>query len=300
MLVDFADRHDLGGGAGEEHFVGVGELFRHDHALDHLMAALTGEVHHRSPGDAVEKAVRRRRVQHAVLRQEDIGAGGLGDLPAPIEHQRVVIAFRLDRMARQGADHVKSGGLGLDRRGVGRGAAPFRGLHADAALTLFVAEQIGPRPGGDGDMGGGDLGRDAHHFAAAPGDGPDIAVDDILRHDHFVAGGVDLVRCERDRHIELLRRFEQSLGMFLKFEDAPRIGALALEDTAAVMQRVAQHMQFGVAPRHHFAVEPHHAAAVVKGYHVGHFCSFSRTYSALPRRKVVAVSITTRHISQHD
>ena len=35
-----------------------------------------------------------------------IGAGGFGDLPAPIQHQSVVVTFRLDRMFRQSANHI--------------------------------------------------------------------------------------------------------------------------------------------------------------------------------------------------
>ena len=37
---DFAHRRYLGGGAGDEDFVGLGQFLRHDGALDHLDAAL--------------------------------------------------------------------------------------------------------------------------------------------------------------------------------------------------------------------------------------------------------------------
>ena len=53
------------------------------------MPRLLGELDHRLPGDAVEEAVGDRRVQLAVLDEEDVGAGALGDAALPVEHQRV-------------------------------------------------------------------------------------------------------------------------------------------------------------------------------------------------------------------
>src|SRR3546814_1006692 len=47
-------------------------------------------------------------------------------------------------------------------------------------------------------------------------------------------------------------------------EDAPGIGALALEHAGAIVQPVAQHVQLGVAPGHRLAVVPDDAVTVVE------------------------------------
>ena len=52
------------------------------------------------------------RVQHAVLDEEDVGAGALGDPAAPVEHQRIGIARALGAVLLERADHVEAGRLG--------------------------------------------------------------------------------------------------------------------------------------------------------------------------------------------
>src|SRR3546814_13364325 len=91
----------------------------------HFDAALARKPDHRLPGQAVEEAVGRRRVEGAVLHEKRICAGAFGHLSAPVEHQRVVIAARLRLVLGQCADHVKPGGFGLDRGGIGRGTTIF-------------------------------------------------------------------------------------------------------------------------------------------------------------------------------
>ena len=56
--------------------------------------ALLGEADDRLPRDAVEEAVRRRRVEFAIDQQEDVGPGRLGHLTAVVEHQCVLIPGR--------------------------------------------------------------------------------------------------------------------------------------------------------------------------------------------------------------
>ena len=193
MLVDAADRGHLARGAGEEDLGRPVQLVGHDDPLHHLDAAVPGQAHDRAPGDAVEKTVGYRRVQRVVAEdEEDVGAGRLGDAPAPVQHQRVLEPVPLGGVLGQGADHVKPRRLGLHRGGLGRRAAPFGRLQPDALHARLGREIRRPRPGGDGQMDPGRLRRDAHHLAAAPGQGPDVAVDDGIGRAHLVAGGVDL------------------------------------------------------------------------------------------------------------
>ena len=153
------ERH-FGGDAGDEHLLEAFQLLRPDRPLDHLDAAAPGQVHHRPAGDAVEEAVGRRRVELAVADEEGVGAGRLGHLAAPVEHQRVVIAALVGMLLRQRGDHVEAGRLAMHRRGVGRRPAPRRDVEAQALGRDLGREIFAPFPGGDGHMRLGALAAD--------------------------------------------------------------------------------------------------------------------------------------------
>src|SRR3954464_5923742 len=82
--TDRIDRGNLRRAAGQEALLEALQLLGPDRPLDHLDAATAGEIHPRLPGDPVEEAVRRRRVEGIVAHEEDVGAGPLGDLAAPV------------------------------------------------------------------------------------------------------------------------------------------------------------------------------------------------------------------------
>ena len=78
-------------------------------------------------GDAVQEAVGRRGVDHPVAHQEDVGAGRLGDVAAPVQHQGVGVALPLGRVLGDGADHVEAGRLGRrSARSPARAACTWR------------------------------------------------------------------------------------------------------------------------------------------------------------------------------
>ena len=52
--------------------------------------------------------------------------------------------------------------------------------------------------------------------------------------------------------------------MLGQLEDIAAVDPLALENGGRVMERVAEHMDPGVAPGHHFAVKPDKTVAVVE------------------------------------
>src|SRR5207237_2983892 len=153
-----------------------GEFFRHDAPFDYLEAALAREGDHRLPGDAVEKAVGNRRVDFAVVDEEDVGAGALGDAALPVEHHGVGIALALGDVLGNGADHVEPGGLGAHRRGRGIGTAVVGEVEPDTLEPFDGIEIARPLPGGDRKVDGVVLRRDPHHLRAAPGDGAHIGV----------------------------------------------------------------------------------------------------------------------------
>ena len=109
------------------------------------------------------------------------------------------------------------------------------------------------------------LGGDCHHLAAAPSHRAHIAVLDILGCHHLFAGGVDLVHRKGNLEPHDGCRMEQAFGMFTQLEDMTAVNPFPLEHTTAIVETVGQHMGLGVAPRHHFAVEPDHAVAVIEG-----------------------------------
>ena len=234
---------------------------------------LLGQADDGAPRDAVEEAVRRRRVQHAVLDEEDVGARAFGDAAAPVEHQGVGIAHALGAVLLQRADHVEPGGLGLGRRGRGVGPAILGDRQPDALEALLHGEVGAPIPGGDGQMDLGRLRRDAHHLAAAPGDRPHVAIGELVGLDRVAAGLVDLGHAVGDGEVHRLGALVEALAVLGQLEDLAAVGPLPLEHRAGVVQPMAQHVQVGLAPGHELAVEPDEPIAVVVGDHVGHALS---------------------------
>src|SRR5215468_7781760 len=95
LADDFAYRRDLSRRAGKKNLICLRKLFRHDRSLDHFDAAPARETDYRLARNPVQKTIRSRGMQLAVDHQEDISPCALGELAAPIEHQRVVASFGL-------------------------------------------------------------------------------------------------------------------------------------------------------------------------------------------------------------
>jgi hypothetical protein len=92
------------------------------------------------------------------------------------------------------------------------------------------------------------LGRDAHLFAAAPGNGTDIQVAPAHRLHDLGLALLDLVDRIGDLVAQDLRRLVQPLGVRPRLEDMAAIGALALEGGGGIVQRVAEDVELRVAP----------------------------------------------------
>src|SRR5689334_24634091 len=95
LADDLANRGYLGRRAGQKHFLGFGELLRHDRPLNHLDAALPCQTDHRLSGYAVEKAIRAGCVKLAIDDEKDVGSRPFGELAPPVEHQRVIASVGL-------------------------------------------------------------------------------------------------------------------------------------------------------------------------------------------------------------
>jgi hypothetical protein len=109
-------------------------------------------------------------------------------------------------------------------------------------------------------------GGDAELLGAAPGYGPDIGVRLLVLFDHEPLGSVDLGHAEGDFEIQDAGGMVQPLGVLGALVNCPRIGALALEYRAGVVQAVGQHMDLGVDVGHELAVKPDDTGHLVEGH----------------------------------
>ena len=233
--------------------------------MHHLEALRPGKVDYRPAGDAVQEAIRLGCMENPVLDEEYIGARGLGDIAAPVQHHGVGETFPLGGVLGDGADHVKAGRLGGCRRGVGRRAAVLGPGERDALGFLVGIEIAGPIPDGDGDMDGRILGRDADRLGPAPGDRPHIAIGQAVARAGFLAGRIDLGHRERYREIEDFRRPEQPLGVLCEFEDLAAVHTFALEHGGGVVERMGQYVHLRLTPGYELAVQPDPAVAIIVG-----------------------------------
>jgi hypothetical protein len=262
-IADLAHRRHLGGGAGQEDLVGALHFLGHDRPLHHLDLVAPRDRHDAAAGDAVEEAIRRRRVQFAVEDEEYVGTGFLGYPAAPVEHQRVVEALGLRLVLGQRADHVETGRLRGGRRGLGVRALPLGNAQA-RALHAVVAEQVGPRPGRNGEMNFGRLCRDGKHFAAAPSDRAHIGIGLAVARQNLPAGGFDRLGAVRNLVAEDAGGGDQPLGVRVQLEDVAAIGPLALEHAAAIVQPMRQDVQLRFPPRHEGTIVPDHAITIIE------------------------------------
>ena len=167
-------------------------FFRHDHPLHDFYLLAAGQTHDHAPGDAIQKAIRRGRVQLTIHHEEDIGAGAFGDLTTPIHHQRIIETLRLGFVLGERADHVKPRRLAGGRRGFRMRALPTGDVEADP-LHAIIAEQIGPCPGGDHEMDFGLLRRDRKLLGTTPRKRTDIGIHQPVGGHNIAAGLIDLI-----------------------------------------------------------------------------------------------------------
>src|SRR6478672_7824089 len=87
-VVNFDNRDDLGGAAGEEAFVGDVDVMAREWHLADFDPCTAGEFDDRVARNALEDSgVEWRRLQNAASNQGDVVAGGFGNFPFLIEHQ---------------------------------------------------------------------------------------------------------------------------------------------------------------------------------------------------------------------
>jgi hypothetical protein len=127
VVVDLADRRQLGRGSRHEDLVREVQLAAGDVALDDRVPEVAGDLDRRQAVDAAED-VRRvaRRGDHAVLDEEEVLARALADHSALVEEDALLVAglVGLD-LGQHGVEVLPRGLRGRDERV--RGDAPPRG-----------------------------------------------------------------------------------------------------------------------------------------------------------------------------
>ena len=189
VVVDLADRHDLGRRAGEEGLVGEDQVGTGEVALDDVVAEPGRDVHDGVAGDALEQARgERRRDDLTAAHHEDVLAGALGDEAGVVQHDRLFVAGLDDLDLGELAVQVLAAALGRRRDRVVVEALDRRHLDPHAVLDALVAQVGAPRPDGDGAVDRR-LEREQPHLAvAAVDDRPDVAVLEAVRVDELLGG----------------------------------------------------------------------------------------------------------------
>src|SRR5262249_6398122 len=95
-------------------------------------------------------------------------------------------------------------------------------------------------------------------------------VRQLVGGDHVAADLVDLGNRVRHLEVERVCAVDQALRVLRKLEDLAGVCALALEYRTAVVQRVGEHVDVGLAPRDELAVEPYKPVAIVEGGRLSH------------------------------
>ncbi|MNF89750.1 hypothetical protein D3C84_722880 [compost metagenome] len=203
-------------------------------------------------------------MQRSVLDEEHVGAGGFGDVAAPVEHQRVVktVVFRIVLAER--SDLVMPGRLGSERAAAGWRTPPLRGLQANAAHVPRRVEVTRPLPAGDRHVHAVETSRGRDHFTAAPRHRPQITVHDVVALQQFMTGRFQFGQLIGNREIHQLCRAIQPLAVFAQLEDLPVVDPLPFIHRTRVMQAVTQHMQSRLGPLDELAVEPDKTFSLIK------------------------------------
>src|SRR3954467_6602233 len=261
MVVDLAQRRELGGRAGDEHLVGEVELGAGDVALDHLKAEVVRDLDDRLAVDAVEDRGRlRRREDPPVAHDEDVLARALADLALVVEEDGLLVAGLVRLDLREHRVEVLAGGLRVRDQRVRADPPPRGDLRPDAVALALVAEVGAPLPAGDRHVDRRVEREEAHRAVAAVGDRADVAGAHAVAGDEVERGLADLRPVVRHRHVVELGRLEQAVDVVEVAEDRrPDLGVVAadaLEDARAVVEPVREYVNLRVLPLDELAVHP--------------------------------------------
>ena len=237
---------DLGGGAGEEAFVGGEEVVAGHHFLFAGEAELGEQLDDGLAGDAVETTGGDGRgVDFAVFGDEDVIASAFGDVALFVEHD-TLFATGLDGLDL-GHDVVKVvEGLHLRAEGSRGGATGGAGDEVEAFFVAFGGVE---RDGAcdDDDAGSGALeGVQTEGADTAGDDQADVTVLEVVCGDGVEGGFFHFLDGNGDFHADGAGGLIKALQVGCEAEDAAMIDADAFEDSVSIEQAVIEHGDFGV------------------------------------------------------
>ena len=261
MVVDLDDGADLGGGAGDEHLVGVVELAPGDLALEHRDALVAGQGDDARAGDALEdRGMDRRGDQDPVAHQEQVLPRAVGHVAGLVEEDGLLVPGLVGLDLGEDGVEVLTAGLGGGRDGARADPAPARHLGANAGAQAVLAEVRPPLPGGHGDVDGRLQREEAHRPVAPQGDRADVAGAEAVDGDDLVDRRAHLLAGVGQRHVVHLGRALEARQVVAEAEDrrAPVrvVRPDALEHRGAVVEAVREHVDLGVGPVDERAVHP--------------------------------------------
>jgi hypothetical protein len=220
---------------------------------------------HGLPRDAVQEGVRQRRVDDPVLHEEHVGARRLGNVAAPVHHDRVRAALRLGGVLGHGADHVEPRSLGEAGDRLGRGTLPPRCRASPPSSWRRRNRRPTPRPRSPCGPGCATRRRPCRapsRARSAPGHRRPRSRSPPGRR-VFAASSAST---ESGAWMSIMSQEASSrseCSRLLKI--VPAIGALALEDRARIVQRVGEHVHLSPRARARSAVHPDDAVPIVVG-----------------------------------
>src|SRR5690606_29517330 len=259
-VIHFADRSDFSGSTGEEGLVSNVDLVTGDTLLNHLDTHLLGQAQYRAAGDAVEAGGDLGGVDDAALDDEHVLTGAFGHVAFRVEQQGFVGTGRYGFLQGQHGVHVGTAGLGAGHGDVDRVAGEGTGADADALLQRLVAHVGAPVPGRDGHVHLEVVSPDTHAFRSVEHQRTDVGGFQVVVAYGGAARFVDLFLGERNLHAHDVGGIEQAVSVRLQTKDGSTlvgvVGTDALEHAHAVVQRVGQDMDVGIAPRNHLTIKP--------------------------------------------
>src|SRR5215212_537666 len=193
-VVDLPERRHLRGGAAHEGLVGEVEVGTDQALLDHSIAEILGDLDHSVARDPRQDRGREvGRVDDAVLDDEDVLAGPVGDISLRGQQNRLVIARPIRLRDREHRVQVDAGRLGDVRDHVRAYPLPARDLRADPVLQALLAEVGAPGPAHDHDVDRVADRGDAELAVAEEGNRTQVALREAVYSDQLVAGRTQLL-----------------------------------------------------------------------------------------------------------
>src|ERR1017187_3343364 len=260
--VHRADGRDLGGGAGEEYFIGDVQQFPRDDGLYHRDSQIARQRDDAVAGDAREhRSAQRRSEDLTVAHDEDVLARSLADVAGRVERDALAVAvdqgFHLDELRV----HVVGARLSEGRQRIRRDAGPTGDAHVHALRERFLAKILAPFPASNVNVDGVLEPVDPDFPVTAQRDGAQIARVHLVQAHQFLHRFGQFGRREADvLHAVNPGGIQHAPDVLVQTEDGRSSGRGIAPDTfeyrGAVVHHVREDVNRGFFPGDEAPVVP--------------------------------------------